>query len=505
MHIVYKWLFYGLLFVGTTALGQSKHDHPMIPAIKQGRTAFFDGRLKTAEQQFRHVLQTDKNPMNVALAQYALSTMAVWQFGFGQNTLALNAFKRENEAFNTSIRYVTHPVWRRFLAAESAMHRAIIGVFRNDMLAAAMAGREAYNGYSWCLEQDPFFEEAYKGMGLMQVLIGSAPRSYHGLLSFLGYKGTVQDGLNNLMRAIKKAKWVQEEAAIYFALADETLNRNQRNGLVEIKKLQEAYPQSPLFNFLYGYALRNQFRAAEALPFITSATQNDEKKGAFSPPIFLFYLADLHFRLNNFEEAIPLFKRFIAEFEGTTMVGQAHFKMGLAMEMKGDREAAIAMYQKVKAGFEYDMDEFAVRQATLRIANPMTPIEKDLLRIQNASDAGDYPLVLTEVDKILEQKDATELNLAEAGYRKGLALQKTQQYEAAITFYQQVIHKPGDVLAKWAPYSQYYIGECYEALNRPEDAVLAYRKALMYREKFDYHKGLEQRTKSALSRLKSGN
>lgn len=505
MLLIYRRIFLWLLLACTSVMAQSKRDLPITHALKQGREAFFAFRINQATQQFRQVIQNDKDPVNQAMAQYHLSAMAVWQFGFGQTTAGLNEFKTQNAALNTALRYVNDPLWRRFLTAESAMHRAIVGVLRNDMLGAAMSGREAYNNYVWCIEQDPYFEEAYKGMGLMQVLIGSAPRAYQGLLGFLGYRGTVQDGLNHLERAIKKAKWVQEEAAIYFALSDEILNQNERNGIQKLSELQKVYPQSPLFNFLYGYALRNKFKAREALPYLEAAARSGKKSETVSPAIFLFYLGELYFRLNQYDEAIRDFTRFTQEFEGTTLVGQAYFKMGQALEMGGDRTAAVAMYQKVKAGFAYDMDEFALRQAALRIETPMTPVEKQLLRLQNASDAGDYAFVLTEVENILSQTTISSVNLAEAHYRKGLALQKAQRYEEAIVFYARAVQNPGDPLAKWGPYSQLYIGECYEALQQPENAILAYRKALMYREKFDYHKGLEQRAKTALSRLKAGN
>ncbi|HRK74459.1 MAG TPA: tetratricopeptide repeat protein, partial [Rhodothermales bacterium] len=398
---IYRRISLWLLLACTLVIAQPKHDLPMIPALKLGREAFFAFRITQATQQFQQVIQYNKDPMSQAMAQYHLSSMAVWQFGFGQTTARLNEFKTHNTALNTALRYVSDPLWRRFLTAESAMHRAIVGILRNDMLGAAMAGREAYNNYVWCIEQDPYFEEAYKGMGLMQVLIGSAPRTYQGLLGFLGYRGTVQDGLNHLERAITKAKWVQEEAAIYFALSDEILNRNERNGIQKIGALQKAYPQSPLLNFLYGYALRNKFQAREALPYLEAATRSGKKSEVVVPTIFLFYLGELYFRLNQYEEAIRELTRFTQEFQGTTLVGQAYFKMGQALEMGGDRKAAVEMYQKVKAGFAYDMDEFALRQATLRIETPMTPIEKQLLRLQNASDAGDYAFVLTEVENIL--------------------------------------------------------------------------------------------------------
>ena len=60
---------------------------------------------------------------------------------------------------------------------------------------------------------------------------------------------------------------------------------------------------------------------------------------------------------------------------------------------------------------------------------------------------------------------------------------------------------PGDVLAKWGPWSQYHIGEVYEEQGNRDEARRAYRAALDYEEEFDYHKAQEQRARTALGRL----
>ena len=77
----------------------------------------------------------------------------------------------------------------------------------------------------------------------------------------------------------------------------------------------------------------------------------------------------------------------------------------------------------------------------------------------------------------------------------------TGEWRDALRHYRFTVSHPGDPLAKWGPWAQYYIGEVHEAQGDEAAARTAYERALANDEPFAYHKALEQRAKAALGRL----
>ncbi len=90
---------------------------------------------------------------------------------------------------------------------------------------------------------------------------------------------------------------------------------------------------------------------------------------------------------------------------------------------------------------------------------------------------------------------------AEAAYRTGSALQSLERWDEALGYFRLARDRPGDPLAKWGPWSEYHLGEVHEALGETAEARAAYRRVLDNEAEFDYHKALEQRTRTALERL----
>ena len=105
------------------------------------------------------------------------------------------------------------------------------------------------------------------------------------------------------------------------------------------------------------------------------------------------------------------------------------------------------------------------------------------------------------VQPVLGDPAAEPVHRAEAAYRSGRAYQALGDGAEALRHYGIAVSNPGDPLAKWGPWSQYYIGEVHEERGDREAARRAYRAVLANEAEFDYHKALEQRARTALGRL----
>ena len=116
-------------------------------------------------------------------------------------------------------------------------------------------------------------------------------------------------------------------------------------------------------------------------------------------------------------------------------------------------------------------------------------------------DGGRYREAVQTLQPVLGDQQAPAVVRAEAAYRSGRAFHVLGEWRDALRHYRFTVSHPGDPLAKWGAWAQYYIGEVHEAQGDEAAARTAYERALANDEPFAYHKALEQRAKAALGRL----
>jgi tetratricopeptide (TPR) repeat protein len=470
-----------------TAEGQSLLD--------TGRTQMIDFRLVEAERTFYRLAQLE--PGGPA-PLFHLSQISLWHALLREEPAYWSRFFERSDSLLAVIGAQAEGPWKTHMRAEAELHRGIALAKQQSYVRAALALRRAYLEYDRNVRSHPDFFESYKGMGLCQIAVGSIPSGYRTVLNVLGFSGTVDQGLRNLEIAATRSRYNREESSIMLGMMDQLMNESRGGQLVRLEALHRQHRQSPLMGYLYGIALLGQRQAEDAERVLRAASRQQRE---IEIPFVDYYLGDALFRLGRLDEADRHFKRFVNRFDGKALLPQAHLKIGLGLELRGRRSEAVAAYRQVQSRDDFDSDQAAKRLAERRLRNPLTPREHTLMLGQLAYDSGRYDEAIRLLQAPLTDGSAAEIERAEAAYRSARAFHAQGRYAEALRHYQIAVSRPGDRLAKWGPWSQFHMGEILAEQGERDGARRAFRAVLDNRDKFEYHKSLETRAKTAMSRL----
>lgn len=463
--------------------------------LDAGRSALVSFKFREAEQHFTRLANL---PDGRAAGMYHLSLVSFLRYTLSDRDDDMLDFVQRSDELKRVLDDEPDAPWRNLLGAETNMQRAVVWAKQGRYVRAALAGRGAYKTYSRLVSDHPEFDEAYKGYGLLKVALATLPATYRRFLSLVGYSGDATVGYGALRRAAREGGYMADEASLYLALFDVTLNGSRSDGRARLRELTQRYPDSPLFAHLYGYYLMENRHAHEAEASFRKVVATRDDPSVFYLDYTDHFLALTLFRQNRFEESIGLFERYRTEHPGLALRGPTLLYMGLALEMTGRRDEAVTLYREVESSREFDADAASYRRARALIEQPMSDVERSLLRGANAYDAGRYKEALSILAAVFDSAPGTD-ERAEAAYRLARVYHATGELETAVRYYGRCTALRGSSMTRWAPWSAYYKGEALRELGREEEAREAFRSALAYDGPFDYHQALENNARLALA------
>ncbi|MEM1042837.1 MAG: tetratricopeptide repeat protein [Bacteroidota bacterium] len=469
-----------------------------VALLEEGRSQMVTFRLDDAETTFERL---DAVETARPAARLHLAKIALWRAMILEQDDLYDAFFDRSDALLDVLKETPDSPWRTHFRAETELHRAVIHAKKTQYARAALALRQAYNHFEKNAKEHPAFYESAWGMGLCHATIGLVPKSFRWVVKMMGFRGTVQQGLDGMAVSARQSVYYRDEAAAFFALTDQLVNESKRGGLAMLREVAARYPESPVVSYIVGYSLINQRRAAEAERELRRAERLLQPPGVFPMPYVDFSLGQALFRQDAFAEAAGYFQRYVRTFPGEALLAQANLHAGLALELSGRRAEAVPYYERVRVRENFDSDAAARREAEARLAAPLSDRERTLLLGGTAFDGGRYAEAVQTLQPVFGDREASEVERAEAAYRSGRAYQLLGTWREALRHYGFAVSNPGDPLAKWGPWSQYYTGEVHEAQGEHARARAAYERALANDDPFAYHKALEQRAKAALDRL----
>ena len=466
--------------------------------LHAGRAEIGQFKLDRAEATF---LELAALPDGAVAGAFYLETIALLKFLVSDQEVHRAAFFDRLDALEKVLSETPDSPWRAFLRAEAAMHTAAARAKRGQFFRAALASRSAYRGYTKLIKRHPDFYDAYKNLGILHAAIGSATGTYRWLLSFIGFEGTVEQGQRELRLAAERSRLNREEAQVYLVMLDMKLFGASDEADTVFAALMQTYPDSPLLAYLYGTYLYETRRAAEAEQVFRAAVNQEGDGEHFYIDYVDYFLAQVLFRQNRFDEAAVYYRRYLNRHGGPALKASAAFGLGLSLEMQGARDQALPYYQQVKAKRDFDSDASAQRRAQQRLDAPLSDRERRLLLGQNAYDAGRYDEAHAILSALGDDPAASREERAEAAYRRGRAFQAQGQRDEALAAYASAIQWHGEPTSRWAPWAQYYTGLLLEEAGDTAAAAAAFQAALDYKKKYDYRQALRTNAKVALVRV----
>lgn len=209
----------------------------------------------------------------------------------------------------------------------------------------------------------------------------------------------------------------------------------------------------------------------------------------------LFWMAESHFQLNDFDRAGTLFQRYLRDYSGGQHVEAAHYALGWTYFRRGQYSAAIPQFEAFlrlhQAGTEtlpYAAD------ARLRLADSHYALKQYPQAIREysalAADGDDYSLyqigqayananepleAISNFRRLLEIFPNSEWR-EEARYSLGYLYFLNQEYDQSISIMEALITAHG--LDPLAAKAQYTIGDAHFNAGRLDASVAAYLRVL---------------------------
>ncbi|NNE36571.1 MAG: tetratricopeptide repeat protein, partial [Rhodothermales bacterium] len=373
------------------------HSPVSIDSMELGRELLLRFRIDEAE----HVFTTlSRRSDGKAAAYYFLGYSSLLKLLVSDDQIYYEEFVHRSDSLQHAVAAAPDSPWKAFFEAERDLQHSLVRAKRGKFVRAALAGRRAYSGYERLVRDCPDFLDAYKGLGMIHVAVGSLPGIYQTVLGILGVHGTVEGGLDELRASAESSRYGREEAAILLSILSIIVDTGSDAG-VWLTPLYDRFSDSPLFGHLYGFYLYSNRRAEAALPVLLQASQNSDRTEYFDFDYLDFYLADTYFRLDRYDEAILYYQRYLDRHGGPALKALASLRMGLALEMVGQRLAAVSFYQDVVAARDFDSDRAARRRAVRLISEPLAEIDRALLTGRNAFDSGRYDRAARILEDVL--------------------------------------------------------------------------------------------------------
>ncbi|MEM6335288.1 MAG: hypothetical protein AAF752_01900, partial [Bacteroidota bacterium] len=212
------YILLGGLVLGLAAPAQAAQDEslPMLVAdeaalvlVEEGRAHMLALRFEAAEASFERLIEEGSAPAG----RFHLAALQFYEAMIRQDEASFEDFFDATEALKELLDSVEDSgPWPAWFRAENELQRAFIQARRRSYAKAAMSGRSAYGLYESIVEEHPAFAEAYKGRGLLRIMIGSVPGSFRWVLNTFGYGGTVEEGMDDLRKAARESRFGAVEA-----------------------------------------------------------------------------------------------------------------------------------------------------------------------------------------------------------------------------------------------------------------------------------------------------
>jgi tetratricopeptide (TPR) repeat protein len=394
----------------------------------------------------------------------------------------------------------------RYCLAEVNIQWAFVHVKFHEYATAALEFRKAYDLLLENHKRFPSFLPDENLLGLLHTLIGVIPENYKWLASLIGFRGTVEEGLQELSRLAGYrgddpfCRSLVPYSSILVALIDANLRKDKQAALGVMDQFSDdpllsPYAFCPPVVYTRVSIDLKTGRNAEALQIFSNYRPSADQM----PFWFLSYLEGISL-LNNLDTAASgRFRLFLAQFRGINYIKSSWQKIGWSYLLTGDTVSYRDAMQMVLTVGNREVDED--RQAWYE-AESCRPPARPLLRARLLFDGGYYDRALDALlDISLKGYIRDGQDLAEYYYRLGRIYHETGQMDKAVRNYREAIATGARLPQYFAAGAALQLGMMFENEGQPRLADSCYRLCLGLPFK-EYRASLGQKARAGLERTR---
>jgi tetratricopeptide (TPR) repeat protein len=283
-------------------------------------------------------------------------------------------------------------------------------------------------------------------LGVVNVLLGSLPGSpLKSILAFFGIKGDTQTGVNMLERLSDNLKtstyaYHYDELIFYLTYIQTDVVNDPLAYTKMLRLITAADSASLLKTYIAGYVALRTGHSNEAIAWLQNRRQGRE----YQPYPYLDYLLAIAKMNRGDEDANNYFNKFLQTYPGVNFIKDAYLHLAWQCLLEGDtkRYQAFVVLVKTKGNLYNDKDKQALDEANDDAA------DVNLLRARLLCDGGFY----TRAIATLTNKTVNDF---------GLPRDKIEYY--------------------------YRLGRIYDAMDKDDDAIIYYKKAINIGQASTYH------------------
>ncbi len=344
----------------------------------------------------------------------------------------------------------------------------------------------------------PGFHLNHKGLGLINVVIGSLPDGFmKSALATFGVKGDVQTGLNqleNLAENLPKSTYepFYEEVIFYYAYILSDVAKSPQAYAKTMKYTNRINDSSLLKTYMQAYVCARNGKSEQAIDLL----ENRPRSNVYQPFPYLDYLLGV-VRLNKLDlKASSSFDQFLQSNRGVNYIKDTYLHLAWVSLLKGDSADYRAFITKVKSnGATYvEKDKQALSEANAPKPNLV------LLKARLLFDGGYLSRSLEllsgyKMDDFKSAKDKTEYAYRMARLHDDLGKDAT-----ALSYYQNAINFGKGMKYYYAAKAAVLSGAIYEKRKDFSKAKVYYNLAIDMKD-HEYENGIENDAKQSLKRI----
>lgn len=390
-----------------------------------------------------------------------------------------------------------------YYKGQSHSYKSLLMLSLNkNLLSAASNGNTGYRILSDIVEKRPDYYDAYMGLGLYKIAIGFVPEKFKWLLSIIGFKGNISNGIDMLRIAMQKGKYTKVDSKVFlsiFAMNEREEDNSETVALT--KQLVEDYPESPVFKTLYAGMLMQVYKLDESIDILKQALSQNRNslQGEVNKGIY-FVLGNTYFRKADYVNAAYNLEESIKLNKFDDRYNVSLFTLGVSYEMTGNRSKAVELYKKVRKDFIDERDgegeKFFYRLAQQKINEPFTIYDLLLLKAENLRESGEFDHSINILSDALNKeeymKNISGDNLIKIYFSLANSYERKRDDSKAEEFFLKAVSTKADKEMWMIPHSYYELGKIYSRKGDRSRANQNFEKIYDYSD-YDFKDFLEMR------------
>ncbi|MEO0473638.1 MAG: tetratricopeptide repeat protein [Bacteroidota bacterium] len=392
---------------------------------------------------------------------------------------------------------------RGVMLAEIYCKRAILEFLEKNYLSAVRFTRQGRAQINRNEKRFPGNVEQMKVLGLFNVTLGAVPSKYQWLTNTLGFRGDIEEGLQQLSIAAASSQLLRLEAQILYAFVERNVLGDPQLALNRLAGERAQQGPNILLDYFLANAYLNNRQTDQALEIFNRRSQY-RKEGIFFIPYWDYQMGKAYYYKGAQRDAQRYLSKFLKNYTGKLFRTDAYFRLGMSLSLDGSYPVGKRFFKLIteQENSGMDQDEYAAFMAQTFLKQPPSPASLQLFQARNFFDGGYFEQATASLDSLTQSGSSlSQDELTEKYYRMGRIHHAQQQFSEAIVAYQQCVAQNCQHQRYVQAYSYYYLGEIARQKGADTEARNHYKSALNFDDIF-YQGGLENRCKTALGEMK---